>query len=598
MSIGVNPNAGVKNVDWEKVLSKLGDVQKTTGEDGKESFTITMKTDSGVRTATISIPDDLELPETVTAESLSSLVSKLGSCGLNLTDEQISQMKDEITRLYSEAARSLNEVSASATKKRSLAMYDIYALMALMIEVAQTQRNATREMRTSENLAVQKSIQDQADQQHLAAQIGMWVGIGTGLLSAGVSGIVMASQGVAASQQNKLVSESGAEAAKLQASMLQNTDSKAAAQTQLQTTMNKVGDRVSTDVCGKFDNALRNSPSGDLRGNLGEALANKENADARLDTAKAELATAESTLTTKEATRDQLQEQYDAMGNGDALTAVGEKQAYIRGEMNAGREPSQATIAEYDARIGNLDMETATPENIAQARALKAQLETAKQEVTTATNDVHTKQGNVRIAQEEVKTADTALANARADYQKTVHGVAEGYRQEYQTAVDRLSNPPEGSTKAELEANVKTARANLEMAYAAEADMLSTDGVMTAAQRQDLLASARANVDTTMDSAYRRMDVKALDRKMATLQGIGNINQAIGGVLQSMTQNLNTVYASDATRQGAETAKEEEMLDQTKDLFSQEQKVIDQVIQLCQAVIQAESQSMRDAIQA
>ena len=318
MSIGVNANAGVKNVDWEKVLSKLGDVQKTTGEDGKESFTITMKTDGGVRTATISIPDDLELPETVTAESLSSLVSKLGSCGLNLTEEQISQMKDEITRLYTEAARSLNEVSASATKKRSLAMYDIYALMALMIDVAQTQRNATREMRTSENLAVQKSIQDQADQQHLAALIGMWVGIGTGLLSAGVSGIVMASQGVAASQQNKLVTESGADAAKLQASMLQNTDSKATAQSQLQNTMNKVGDRVATDVCGKFDNALRNSPSGDLRGNLGEALANKTNADARLDTAKAELATAQSTLTTKTQTMDALQARYNELGGDQA----------------------------------------------------------------------------------------------------------------------------------------------------------------------------------------------------------------------------------------------------------------------------------------
>ena len=592
MSIGVNANAGVKNVDWEKVLSKLGDVQKTTGEDGKESFTITMKTDDGVRTATISIPDDLELPETVTAESPSSLVSKLGSCGLNLTEEQISQMKDEITRLYTEAARSLNEVSASATKKRSLAMYDIYALMALMIEVAQTQRNATREMRTSENLAVQKSIQDQADQQHLAAQIGMWVGIGTGLLSAGVSGIVMASQGVAASQQNKLVTESGADAAKLQASMLQNTDSKATAQAQLQNTMNKVGDRVATDVCGKFDNALRNSPSGDLRGNLGEALANKTNADARLDTAKAELAAAQSTLTTKTQTMDALQARYNELGGDQALnnarTASVNKQNYIVGEINAGRQPDQQTLANYDAQI----------EQGAEIKSVKAQLDAATQEVNVAKNDVQTKQGNVRIAQEEVKTADTALANARADYQKTVHGVAEGYRQEYQTAIDRLSNPPEGTTKAELEANVQSARANLEMAYAAEADMLSTDGVMTAAQRQDLLASARANVDATMDSAYRRMDVKALDRKLSTLQGIGNINQAIGGVLQSMTQNLNTVYASDATRQGAETAKQEEMLDQTKDLFSQEQKVIDQVIQLCQAVIQAESQSMRDAIQA
>ena len=592
MSIGVNANAGVNNVDWEKVLSKLGDVQKTTGEDGKESFTITMKTDGGVRTAIISIPDDLELPETVTAESLSSLVSKLGSCGLNLTEEQISQMKDEITRLYNEAARSLNEVSASAAKKRTLAMYDIYALMALMIDVAQTQRNATREMRTSENLAVQKSIQDQADQQHLAALIGMWVGIGTGLLSAGVSGIVMASQGVAASQQNKLVTESGADAAKLQASMLQNTDSKATAQAQLQNTMNKVGDSVATDVCGKFDNALRNSPSGDLRGNLGEALANKTNADARLDTAKAELATAQSTLTTKTQTMDALQARYNELGGDQALnnarTASVNKQNYIVGEINAGRQPDQQTLANYDAQIAQG----------AEIKSVKAQLDAATQEVNVAKNDVQTKQGNVRIAQEEVKTADTALANARADYQKTVHGVAEGYRQEYQTAIDRLSNPPEGTTKAELKANVQSARANLEMAYAAEADMLATDGVMTAAQRQDLLASARANVDATMDSAYRRMDVKALDRKLATLQGIGNINQAIGGVLQSMTQNLNTVYASDATRQGAETAKQEEMLDQTKDLFSQEQKVIDQVIQLCQAVIQAESQSMRDAIQA
>ena len=40
------------------------------------------------------------------------------------------------------------------------------------------------------------------------------------------------------------------------------------------------------------------------------------------------------------------------------------------------------------------------------------------------------------------------------------------------------------------------------------------------------------------------------------------------------------------------------MLDQTRDLFSQEQKLIDQVIQLFSAVIQAENQSMRDAIQA
>ena len=588
MSIQVNPNTSTKSIDWEKILSSLGDVQKTTGEDGKESFTITMNTNGETRTTSISIPDDLDIPEEVTPESLGALVSKLGSCGLNLSDEQVSKMKDEITKLFTETAKSMNEVSASASNKRASSMYDIYALMALMIDVAQTQRNATREMRTAENLAVQKSIQDQADLQHMAASIGMWVGIATGALSAGVSAGMMVAQGVSASQQNKIVSQSGAEAAKMHASMIQNVDSKSNAQTQLQTTMNKVGDSVATEVCGKFENAISKSSSGDLRGNLGEAMANKATAETKLDTAKTELATAEDTLTAKEATRNQLQEQYDAMGGDDALNASVNKQKYIVEQMNRGEPTDPQTLANYDAQISRKSELT----------AMKTQLDTANQEVTTASADVHTKQGNVRIAQEEVKTADTALANARADYQKTVSGVAEGYRQEYQTAVDRLSNPPEGSTKAELEANVKTAKANMEMSFAAEADMLAGDGVMTAAQRQDLVAAARVNVDATMDSVYRRTDVKALDRRMTTLQGIANINQGVGSVLQSMTQNMSSMVSADATRQGSETTKQEEMLDQTKDLFSQEQNVIDQVISLCQAVIQAESQSMRDAIQA
>ena len=44
--------------------------------------------------------------------------------------------------------------------------------------------------------------------------------------------------------------------------------------------------------------------------------------------------------------------------------------------------------------------------------------------------------------------------------------------------------------------------------------------------------------------------------------------------------------------------RENEMLDQTKDLFAQDQKVIDAVVQLMQAVLQAETTSIRDAIQA
>jgi len=43
---------------------------------------------------------------------------------------------------------------------------------------------------------------------------------------------------------------------------------------------------------------------------------------------------------------------------------------------------------------------------------------------------------------------------------------------------------------------------------------------------------------------------------------------------------------------------QQEELEQTKDLFGQAQNLVDSVVQLMQAVSAAESQSMRDAIQA
>jgi hypothetical protein len=56
--------------------------------------------------------------------------------------------------------------------------------------------------------------------------------------------------------------------------------------------------------------------------------------------------------------------------------------------------------------------------------------------------------------------------------------------------------------------------------------------------------------------------------------------------------------SAEATMLGSEQEKERDQLDQTKNLFDQAQGLVDSVIQLMQAVAAAESQSMRDAIQA
>jgi hypothetical protein len=585
MSIQVNANAGA--VSWEQLLSSLGDVQKTDSVEGKQSFTITSNVDGEVRTVTVSVPDDLEIPGEVDQTTLNGLVDKLAATGLGFTDEHIAQMKDAIADMYKALEGATSEVAA---KSKGHALFDLYALMALMIEVAQSQRDAAREMRTSENIVVQNSIQNQADEQRAAARVGMIVGISCGIASMAVSIGTMIGQSFAASSQSKIMAQSGAESAKMHANMLQNTDNPAHAQQQLQTTMANVGDETAMNVVGKFESRVNDAQVGNLRNNLNEASLRVETAKEALPARQEELETAQTQLAEKQAAVDQAQAEYDAHPNKAALEAARAKQQYIREEMSAGREPSPAKIAEYDATIGNADLES--------ARAASANLNKAKQELAAAQQDVQTKQGNVRIAQEEVTNATTALDKARSDYASTVRSVAEDYQAKYQEAIDRQANPPEGATKQELADNVAKAKAEMEMAFAVEADLLAKDGVMSPTMRSDMMKELHAKQDVAVQTTYQRTDFKAYDRRMTTLMGINNINGAIGNVLQSTASNLSSLRSAEATRTGAETKKQEEMLDQTKDLFSQEQKLIDQVIQLFSSVIQTENQSMRDAIQA
>jgi len=176
--------------------------------------------------------------------------------------------------------------------------------------------------------------------------------------------------------------------------------------------------------------------------------------------------------------------------------------------------------------------------------------------------------------------------------------VAEEYQAKYQEAVNRQAFPPEGATKQELADNVAKAKSEMEMAFAVETDLLAKDGVMTPADRSMMLKELNLKLDTAVQNTYQRTDFKAAERRMSMLVGINNINQSINQVTQSMASNLSATRNAEATRQGADAKKEEEMLDQTKDLFQQEQKLIDQAVQLCSTVTQTENQSMRDAIQA
>ena len=79
---------------------------------------------------------------------------------------------------------------------------------------------------------------------------------------------------------------------------------------------------------------------------------------------------------------------------------------------------------------------------------------------------------------------------------------------------------------------------------------------------------------------------------------IGDMIAALGNTAQGVVKSSVEIVQADATEEGAKQQQSQEMLDQAKDLFGQCQSVVEAVVHLMQSVLQAEIQSMRDAIHA
>ena len=600
MSIQVNSNSVDAMKMWETILSSVGDVQKTTTPEGKDSLTVTIGEGAAARTVTM-VPDDLELPATADSAALDSLVAKLAGLGLEMTPDEIAAFKEAATQVYAEATKALADVKA---KSKGNTMYDLYALMKLMVEVAQKQRDAQREMRNAENQLVQKAIQNQADQQRDAAWLGLVVGVTCGLISAGISLGMMIGQSSAASKQSDLANNAGLDASSTKVDMLKMADSQIHADQQLATIQNKVGGETSNRVLNEFNAKVNGGEAGNLHVKFQEASSKLDQAKATLGAKEIQLEAVKAVHAEKLGAQNTAQQQYDTkaaeVGLADKQAAfdqaAGAKQRYISEEMSAGRAPSQDELARLDNNTAQA--KAALDEAKQTLQPFETRLANAKLEVADAQGNVANAQNDVTLAKSAVDTATTDLAKAKSDYVETLKSVGDEYAEKYQVALDRQKNPPEGVDKATLDADVKNARNEMLMARALEAKALSEPGLLSPAEHKQLVGGARVENDMALNRLNQSEDYRQVGLRIQYLMGMNGIVQAIGGTLQSMSQNLSALEQAEATRQGAEQQRENEMLDQTKDLFAQDQKVIDAVVQLMQAVLQAETTSIRDAIQA
>ena len=581
--MGIQVNTGAGAVNWENVLSKLGDVQKTTNAEGKEMFSVTMQSGGVEGTYNIRVPDDLELPTTIDSTALDSLMAKIADLNLEMTPEQLEAFKTAVEEAYSKASSAVNTIATSDTKGTRSIMFDLYALMALLVEVSQSQRDAMREMRQAQNSQIQKAIQDQADQQRAAAMIGLIVGVTCGAVSAIASGAMMAGQMKGFQQQMKASQASGLQGVTTKLNTLTQADSVPHANEQLAKTQLEVGGEISNRVTADFDAKLIDPESGNLRQNFTAAKTKLETANAKVDTAQTELSQKQTVLDQKVEIRDARQATFDLKKNELGIDA--KQQAYD----NAVQSGDQNQI---DAAKNELDQAKAS------LQPFEDRLNTAKADVTTAQNDVNLKQNAVANAKQEVATAKAEFDTARSDYSKTAEGIADEYQAKYEAALQRRENPPQGADKAQLDADVNTALKEMKMARAYQARLIAEEGVMTPGEHQTAVKAAKIEAEAANARVTQSQDFKMAEQRIQKFVGLNGIVMAIGSTLQGMTQSIAALKTAEATRTQAENQEAQEALDQTKDLFNNAQKLIEAIVQLMHAVVQTESQSIRDAIQA
>ena len=608
MSLQVNGNAGA--VNWDALLGKLGEVTKTEGADGvagSTNVTITQTVDGVETPVTIRIPDDLDIPETVDQAAIDSLCQKLAAdTSLNLTEEQIKLFHDTLSETLTKTLAAMPKDSAQSNIRR--AMFDLYKMMALLVEVAQKQRDATREMRLSENLAIQKSILDQAAAQRSAAVTGMIAGAICCALQSAATFISLYQQAKAFNAQLGTEKTAGLDVASKNVDMMKAANNQGNADKQLAKVQQQIGGKpsltnghsVKSEVETGFDNSAEfrqaQAKFTDTKNALQDSIGKQNTADAlgrnaetvtsqdvaaldapefadvktavtKLDAYKAEIAKLDNIQGLSAEDKAFFIEQMTDPNANESIDATNRmldlRQQFPQlNDVNLTTDPSHATLVE-NVRTA---CDGAYAKFAEKTGRLKVDLETAKQNL----------RAQIKL---EVQKFESSYDSALKDYNEAIKT---GSKADIKAAEAKLDKAQNQLTYARAYGNAKLMQEGLTDSKAHLADV----------------EEARGRYLSTQQTRANSVDYINASNTITKAQAYNSLIAAIGGFGQNFVQNWSQLINAEATKMGAQQKKSEEELDQTKDLFNQAEELVNNVVQLMNAVRQAEMQSMRDAIQA
>jgi hypothetical protein len=532
MSINVNTFNPNITSQWGSAVDALKSAESVNNVSfNAETRALTFSVNDGdtVKSISLSMPE-LDVPQAADDDGkIASLCAKLGTGDLmNLSPAQVETVCNELIeemKTYADALAAGGASGVDTSGNSTTVMFDLYALMALLVECGQKMRDAARDVRQAENEQVQTSIQNQADQQRSASLTGLIASVAVCVIQVGMQSANLVRLGKGISQQNTARNESGIQNAQSDLKMAEMQAKPQDAQANLQKVTAATDPAVKAKVEGTFN---------DSKVTKG-ALVSDAELQQRIETNTAEL------------------NSLKAIQNGQAPAQAGNVQNnQVKGD------PAQAGNAQNNQVKGD----PAQAGNVQNKQAPKL-----------------TEAQQARMAELESQIAsDTKMKSMSFDDRQSL------YRTQVKSELADIRNNP-NSTPAEIK--YAEAYAANELAQNSTPQQLAGD-----------LAAAQANFNQS-SALLQHSDTYLKGVQLESSSRIyGDMIMAIGNVAQGCVSSMTEILKAEATEMGAEQQASQEMLDQAKDLFSQCQSLIDSVIQLMQAVLQAEVQSMRDAIQA
>ena len=568
----VNSNIAAQWNGAVEALKSADSIDNVSFNAETRALTFSVNDGDTVKSISLSMPE-LEVPQMADDYKIASLCAKLGTGDLmNLSPAQVETVCNELIdemKAYADALAAGGASGVDTSGNSKSVMFDVYALMALLAECGQKMRDAARDIRQAENEQVQTSIQNQADQQRTAALTGLICSVAVCAIQIGLQCNNLKNLAKGVSEQNAARNEVGMQRAQDNLKMAEMQAKPQDAQANLQKVTAATDPAVKARVEGTFNDSSATKST----------LVSNNELQQRIDANKAELNSLEAIQNGQVPAQGGQVNSQNIQQNGQPAQVNNDQPAQVNNgqpaQVNNG-QPAQVNN-DQPAQVNNGQPAQVNNDQPAQVNNDQPAQANNGQNNQTAPKLTEAQQARMEELQKQIQF-DTKMNTMSLEDRQTL------YRTQVKSELADIRNNP-NATKAEIK--YAEAYAANELAQNSTAEQIAGD-----------LASAQANFNQTSNTLQHSATYLKGVQLESSSRIRGDMIMAFGNVAQGCISSITEAMKAKATEMGAEQQASQEMLDQAKDLFSQCQTLIDSVTQLMQAVLQAEVQSMRDAIQA